>query len=140
MAYELLLAAEDEIEEGSLQRITANDIDFCVARINGAVSIVEDRCPHMNVPLSFGTLEGCVVTCPQHRAAFDLSNFTKVADAVMGGGGGGREAPSSPPDPEMQARLERRAKMMAAVRTKPLVVFTPVQRDGSIYVLLPDED
>ena len=143
MNRELLLARDEDIEEGSLQRITVDDIDFCVAKLNGAVRVVEDRCPHMSVPLSFGTLEGCIVTCPQHRAQFDLSDFSLVTGPVMGAN---REAASAAAsagapalDPEQAARAARRAQMMASVRTKPLSVFPVLQRDGDIYVLLPNE-
>ena len=139
MERELLIGGEDEIEEGILRRVTAGDIDFCVTRLDGAVRIVEDRCPHMAVPLSFGTLEGCVVTCPQHRAQFDLSNYTLVGDPVMGGGN--REGAAAPAalDAEAAARAERRRVMMSSVRTKPLVVFGVTQRDGNVYAVLPNE-
>ncbi|MPZ48351.1 MAG: Rieske 2Fe-2S domain-containing protein [Dehalococcoidia bacterium] len=125
---------------GSLQWITAGDIDFCVTRIDGAVRVVEDRCPHMAVPLSYGAIEGCVVTCPQHRARFDLSDYSLVTAPIMGGGN--REAATAaaaPIDPEAAARAARRSQMMASVRTKPLVVFAVLQRDGNIYAILPNE-
>jgi nitrite reductase/ring-hydroxylating ferredoxin subunit len=136
---ELLLGGEDEIEEGILRRVTAEDIDFCVTRLDGVIRVVEDRCPHMSVPLSFGTLEGCIVTCPQHRAQFDLRSYTLTAEPVMGGGNREAAAPATPLDPELAARAERRRVMMASVRTKPLVVYAVVQRDGNVYAVLPNE-
>jgi nitrite reductase/ring-hydroxylating ferredoxin subunit len=140
MERELLLARDDDIAEGSLQRITAADIDFCVTRLNGAIRVVEDRCPHMSVPLSFGTLDDCVVTCPQHRAQFDLQDYSLVAPPVMGGGNAAAAAASAGAlDPEAAARAERRREMMSSVRTKSLVVFPVVERDGNVYVLLANE-
>jgi nitrite reductase/ring-hydroxylating ferredoxin subunit len=138
MTRELLLAKEDEIEEGSLQRISADDIDFCVTRVDGVVRVVEDRCPHMSVPLSFGTLEDCVITCPQHRAQFDLRDFSIVSGPVMGGGANAAAA-AQPLDAEAQARAARRSLMMSSVRTKPLTVFAVVQREGNVYAVLGNE-
>jgi nitrite reductase/ring-hydroxylating ferredoxin subunit len=133
---ELLLANEHDIEEGVLKRVTTDDFDFCVTRIDGKVRVVEDRCPHMSVPLSYGTLEGCVVTCPQHRAQFDMLDCSVVGPPVMGQ----TRAPEAQPlDPEQAARLARRAEMMGAVRTKPLLAFGVIQRDGNVYAVLPNE-
>jgi nitrite reductase/ring-hydroxylating ferredoxin subunit len=140
MERELLLGRDGEIAEGSIQRMTAADIDFCVTRLHGQIRVVEDRCPHMSVPLSFGTLEGCIVTCPQHRAQFNLSDYSLAGPPIMGGGGGGAGAAASQPlDPEAAARAERRREMMSSVRTKPLVVFPVIERDGNVYVVLPNE-
>ena len=35
---------------------------------------VDDRCPHMSAPLSIGSLEDCVVSCPLHDGRFDLAS------------------------------------------------------------------
>ncbi len=52
---------------------------------NGALSAVDNRCPHMGFPLHRGTVCDGVLTCHWHHARFDLSSggtFDQFADDV----------------------------------------------------------
>jgi hypothetical protein len=55
------------------------------------------------------------------------------------GGGNAAAAAAGSLDAEAVARAERRREMMSSVRTKPLVVFPVVERDGNVYVVLANE-
>jgi 3-phenylpropionate/trans-cinnamate dioxygenase ferredoxin component len=39
---------------------------------DGEVLAIDDTCTHQEAPLSQGWLEGCLIECPIHGAAFDL--------------------------------------------------------------------
>ena len=68
------LCAEHEVAENALKRITINGtLDICVTKIGGNYYAVEDRCGHMNGPLSQGKLNASIVTCPMHSAQFDIT-------------------------------------------------------------------
>lgn len=42
--------------------------------VNGEKVVVEDWCTHRGGPLSEGTLENAIVTCPWHGSQFDLKS------------------------------------------------------------------
>lgn len=41
-------------------------------RIGSTLCAIADRCPHAGEPLSAGSIEGNVVTCPRHGSQFDV--------------------------------------------------------------------
>ncbi len=41
--------------------------------VSGEVYAIADSCTHVGGPLSEGSVEGSVVTCPLHGATFDLT-------------------------------------------------------------------
>ncbi|MFF9377629.1 bifunctional 3-phenylpropionate/cinnamic acid dioxygenase ferredoxin subunit [Streptomyces griseoluteus] len=62
---------EDLPEGESLRLATAPPI--AVFRTDdGSLYAVDDTCTHQDASLSEGWLEGCLVECPLHAAAFDL--------------------------------------------------------------------
>ena len=44
----------------------------CLVMIEGTVYAFTDNCTHISGPLNEGALEGCAITCPWHRAQFDV--------------------------------------------------------------------
>jgi 3-phenylpropionate/trans-cinnamate dioxygenase ferredoxin subunit len=121
MAQEILLCRADQIKEKELRRITAANTDFFVTRLNGAVCVLEDRCPHMNYPLSMGTVEGTKLTCPGHGAIFDLSTSRMEKEPTV--------PAANPQNP--------RSMMMAAIRVKGLTAFEVAVRGGNVYAKFP---
>ena len=64
-------------------RVTLNEtLDICVTRVNGHVYAIEDRCGHMNGPLSRGEIDGDVVSCPMHAARFSLVTGEMISPPV----------------------------------------------------------
>lgn len=41
-------------------------------RVGDEIFAMENVCPHAGLPLSAGTLEGCIVTCNAHGWSFDV--------------------------------------------------------------------
>jgi nitrite reductase (NADH) small subunit len=59
-------------DEGKVREIKAGGREFCVARVNGEISVVDNLCPHKDAPLGEGWIEKGRVVCPAHEWAFDL--------------------------------------------------------------------
>jgi nitrite reductase/ring-hydroxylating ferredoxin subunit len=60
---------------GSLKEFNVRDIEILVANIDGKFFCISARCPHAGgAPLSEGTLDGIVLTCPWHEAQFRVTD------------------------------------------------------------------
>jgi nitrite reductase/ring-hydroxylating ferredoxin subunit len=138
-AYRDALAAED-LPEGSMRRVTFDDLDVLVAHTSNGIAAVDDRCPHMSAPLSLGYLEGCIVGCPLHDGRFDLA--TGNVDRMPTTGGllpdgtyvpvwtpEGKDPKPDPPGLKAEARRLTRVRRFR---------YYPVRvRDGRIEVAIP---
>jgi nitrite reductase/ring-hydroxylating ferredoxin subunit len=77
------VAKVDEIPAGKMKHIEIDGKEIVIANANGKFYALNDRCAHMNAPLSLGNLTGNVVTCPFHGAKFDVTSGRKVAEPVL---------------------------------------------------------
>jgi nitrite reductase/ring-hydroxylating ferredoxin subunit len=68
--------------EGKMKHIEVGEKEILLANSEGRMYAVCDRCSHMNAPLSMGTLNGKVVTCPMHGARYDVTTGKKVAEPM----------------------------------------------------------
>jgi toluene monooxygenase system ferredoxin subunit len=67
------LLAESELWVGEMRRVRVQDARVLLLRTDAGVFAYEDRCPHLGLPLSTGTLEGQTLTCAAHHFQFDAS-------------------------------------------------------------------
>lgn len=67
-----------ELAEGSLRRVRAGDALVALARKNGAVYALAERCAHLGGPLAEGTLERDTIVCPWHNSRFQLADGSIV--------------------------------------------------------------
>lgn len=134
-----LLAAADLVP-GAMRRATAGDLDVLLAFTDDGIVAVDDRCPHMSAPLSLGTLEGCIVSCPLHSGRFDLRTGDPVTMPTTGGldptgayhpvwSPPGREPKTDPPGVKAEARRLTRVRRF---RYYPVRIL-----DGRIEVAIP---
>lgn len=73
MISSILLAPSDSLGEGSLMSVRAGGGErLALARVEGIVYALKDRCPHLGCPLSKGALTGFVLTCACHDWRFDV--------------------------------------------------------------------
>ncbi len=73
MAEWVKICAEAELPpEDEVAEVEAAGRVFCVARLGGAVCVVDGTCPHEGGPLGQGVLEDGHVVCPWHAFAYDL--------------------------------------------------------------------
>lgn len=63
--------AESELWVGEMRRVRLEDARVLLLRTDAGVFAYEDRCPHLGLPLSTGTLEGHTITCAAHHFQFD---------------------------------------------------------------------
>lgn len=93
---------------------------------DGTMYALSDRCSHMNAPLSVGTLNGKVVTCPMHGARFDITTGKKIAEPMA-------PDPSKFPEPipeSLQKVFARSAQVMSKVKTYDQPVYeTKIEGD-----------
>jgi toluene monooxygenase system ferredoxin subunit len=62
---------EDELWLGEMRRVYVGSTPVLLLRVAEGVFAYEDRCAHLGIALSSGTLQDCVVTCRAHRYEYD---------------------------------------------------------------------
>jgi nitrite reductase/ring-hydroxylating ferredoxin subunit len=77
------VANVNEIPAGKMKHVEVNGKEIVIANMNGKFCALDDRCAHMNAPLSMGNLTGDVVTCPFHGAKFNVASGKKIAEPVL---------------------------------------------------------
>jgi nitrite reductase/ring-hydroxylating ferredoxin subunit len=103
--------------------------EIAIINLDGKYYAINDRCGHMNAPLSKGEIRNGhgkdIVTCPLHFATFDIVTGKKSSEPKM-----------SPPPMDMadlpkplQDALAQAAQIMAFVKTYDMETFE-VGRDG----------
>lgn len=70
MAFRRVMAS-DELWDGEMQSCTVAGVRVLLLRLGERVRAYEDRCAHLGVPLSEGTLRGSVLTCSAHHYEYD---------------------------------------------------------------------
>ncbi len=76
------LAKTNELEDGFKRVVKLPNLNVLVFYHQGEVHVIEDRCPHMDVPLATGTVEANTIRCRAHGIGFDLT--TGQADGIWG--------------------------------------------------------
>ncbi|HVE85231.1 MAG TPA: Rieske 2Fe-2S domain-containing protein [Myxococcales bacterium] len=61
----------DELWVGEMRGLHLGGRRVLVVRLGEGVRAYEDRCPHLGVPLSEGTLDGATLTCRAHAFTYD---------------------------------------------------------------------
>ena len=64
-------AAEEDLWEGETIARRVEGRRVLLARIDGTVRAYEDRCAHLGLPLSEGSVLGPLLTCGAHRWQYD---------------------------------------------------------------------
>ena len=69
MAY-VKVANADELQPGQVKQVDAGDQRVALFNVDGTCYAISDTCTHRGGPLSEGSLDNDVVTCPWHSARF----------------------------------------------------------------------
>src|SRR5262249_54979508 len=82
------------LPKGKLTQAKAGDLAVCLLRRGDEVTAFGDWCTHLGGPLSEGTLDGEMVTCPWHGSQFELTT------------GDGARGPATIPSHRSEARIQ----------------------------------
>ena len=78
------VARLEEIPENGLKAVRVEGREIVLARHDGRIYALEDRCSHEEFPLSAGEVTGDQITCALHGARFELdSGAPKALPAVL---------------------------------------------------------
>ena len=102
-----------DVPLGKMKHVEVEEKEILLANSDGKVYALCDRCSHMNAPLSMGTLNGMVVTCPMHGARFDVTTGEKVGKPMAPDLS---KFPESVPE-SLQKIFERSAEITSKVKT-----------------------
>ncbi|HUH05356.1 MAG TPA: Rieske 2Fe-2S domain-containing protein [Kofleriaceae bacterium] len=82
MGLRIRVCAIDEVISDELRAFPVEGIDvpILVTRVDGAIVAASSMCPHEDVSLVDGVLEGAVVECPGHAYRFDLATGACLHD------------------------------------------------------------
>ena len=64
---------ESELWIGELRQVRVHGGRVLLLRTDAGIFAYEDRCPHLGLPLSTGTLDGHTLTCAAHHFQFDAT-------------------------------------------------------------------
>jgi 3-phenylpropionate/trans-cinnamate dioxygenase ferredoxin subunit len=73
------VADKSEIGIGKMKKVAVNDKEVLIANVHGTYYAIDGICTHFGGNLSEGTLEGNVVTCPNHQSKFDVTTGKVVS-------------------------------------------------------------
>lgn len=105
---------------GDRATFTVEGHPLLVVRQGGQFYALVNKCPHLSLPLTKGTVEGETITCPFHNSRFDLKSGANL-DWVTGFLGR--------PIPGWSRKLFEMGK-----KPTPLHVFPIVIEDEKLYV------
>ncbi len=83
---ELIKVAETkEVPPGTGKAVEAGGLKIALFNSGGTYYAIDDTCTHRGGPLSEGTVEGTVVTCPWHGASFDITTGSVLGPPAADG-------------------------------------------------------
>ncbi len=75
-------AKTTDIAAGGMKAVELNSKTLLLCNYEGRFYALERRCGHMCAPLEMGTLEGYILTCPMHKAQFDITTGEALSGPV----------------------------------------------------------
>lgn len=122
MKKRLAIGQITDFPEGKAKVVHLEGASVVVKRVKDTFCAVENRCPHMGLPLGAGKIEGQVITCPFHGSKFDFCSGENL-DWVTGVAG---------------AKLPGWSRKLLAMGKTPSPVksFLVLQEDGTLYIEL----
>lgn len=76
------IAEIHEIPKHKMRIFEVDGRKIIVVNIEGKFYAFENRCPHMDYPLYYGSLEGTVITCGFHNAKFDVTTGKSLSSVT----------------------------------------------------------
>jgi len=73
------VAETSEIPLGQMKVVKLAEKEVLITNVNGSYYAIENSCTHMHGDLSKGNLDGNTLTCPKHKAKFDVTTGKVVS-------------------------------------------------------------
>ncbi len=80
---EHIVCAEADLAEGTMRAVEVAGTKVLLTRVGGVCHAVSATCPHAGGPLAEGVLNGGVVICPWHKAAFRVDTGALVEPPAL---------------------------------------------------------
>jgi nitrite reductase/ring-hydroxylating ferredoxin subunit len=76
---------ESKLEDGHMLGVWVKGNSILLAKVEGQIFAVSNKCPHMSCQLQGGVLNGFIVMCPCHGWKFDLRNgqYLEIPEATL---------------------------------------------------------
>lgn len=68
------VARSGQVEEGWVRRFFVDEVELCVARLDGTAYATTNYCTHLDCLLSSGKLQDDGIRCSCHGSVFDLQS------------------------------------------------------------------
>ncbi|HEY6882718.1 MAG TPA: Rieske 2Fe-2S domain-containing protein [Nitrososphaeraceae archaeon] len=120
------VARVDDIPAGSMKHIEVGGKEIVILNANGKFDALNDRCAHMNAPLSMGNLTD-IVTSPFHGAKFEVNSGKKVEEPVL--------TPSQEMEPlpkTWQNFMEHAGQLMSHIKTYDQLAYETTIEGNSV--------
>ena len=69
---EVTVARAEDVAPGTVQRVSAGDLELALVRIGDDFYATAGRCAHLQGPLGEGRVADHVLTCPWHGWQYDV--------------------------------------------------------------------
>ncbi|NGY03663.1 Rieske (2Fe-2S) protein [Solimonas terrae] len=117
---EIDVANVADVREGAALTVRAAGRSIVLTRVAGTLCAVENRCPHLGLPLARGRIVDGVIRCPFRGSSFDLCSGANLdwVNAVAG-----------LPLPQWSRRIVALGR-----EPMPLQTFVARERDGRVYL------
>jgi nitrite reductase/ring-hydroxylating ferredoxin subunit len=112
-----------DIPAGGLKAFDVEGATLVVAKVGDGYCAVVNKCPHLNLPIAGGKLEGNVIVCPWHNSKFDMCTGQNL-DWVQGVVG---------------VKLPDWSRKIVALgkEPQPIQSYRVIEEEGKLYVDLP---
>ena len=77
------VAETKEISPGQMKSVKFGAEEVLLANVNGVYYAIRNVCTHESGHLSKGILQGNVVSCPKHKAKFDITTGKVVSPPTI---------------------------------------------------------
>ena len=74
-----------DIAAGQCKQIEVGGKKSALGNVDGTYHAIDDTCTHVGGPLSEGSMDGNIVTCPWHGATFDVTSGSTLGGPAPSG-------------------------------------------------------
>jgi nitrite reductase/ring-hydroxylating ferredoxin subunit len=128
------VASANEIPPRSMKHVDIGGKEIALINIDGQFYAIEERCGHMNAPMSKGQIrvnaEKKIISCPLHYATFDIVTGQKLSEPIMGG----MDISSLPKN--IQDYFTKAGEIISFVRTNNMQTYQVINDNDELKVKL----